>query len=949
MSVDAENDSLTNTTFGYSRGIDIDSQKNIYVADTDYDVIRFYNMSNSTWSTILGSGGTGIDQYKDVTDIKVKNNKIYTVDDLLHRVQIYDTQTSMWTSFGSQGSGSNQLKSPMGLAVNDQGDLYVADSGNDRVQIYNIGTSTWSSIGTSGTGLGQFSWPWGIAVDAENNVYVTDIDNNNLQKYNSNTHSWSVIAVGGTGINQLENPTDVDIGQDGKIYIYDLSSTGYIKIFDPVENTWTGIGTRGDGLGQFIFSDKAAIDSQGNIYTVNAYSRRVQIYNPTTNTWLTSGKQGEDPGELNFPQGMSVDTNGNIYVADTRNQRIQIYNVGSSSWSTMGSSIFGHTAGWGLGYFSDPYGIDTDADGNIYVADSQNHRIQKYNIGTSTWTSFQNDFYQGTEVGDLNYPKDVVIGPNGNIYIADSNNHRIAIYSAGSSTWSSLGTEGYPSTTPGKFGVIWGIDVADNGDIYVADTWNNRIQIYDVSAGTWLAMGGVEGSELGQFDWPEGIDVDSSGNIYVADTDNHRIQKYNVGTSTWSAIGNEGEGLGQFKKPTKVRVDSSGNIYVLEKGNHRIQKLIPLPLYSVKYTAQENGSIQGDTTQSVFHGHDSTSVVAVGNSGYAFLEWSDESTENPRIDVGVTGNINVSAAFTNTKTISNPNTNVLRREIQSGAITTDGDNPTNGQNYIFNINYTFQTGNASVVIPAETTATKTDGGAFNLTSWVTIDQTNETQDSLANSLAALKVGVPNINLTFSQPITITVPVSSSYEGKTLDIYTQQEGSSDWTKETTCLVINSNCTFQTNHATIFGVVNKPQTQTNNSVPVFYYIPDHSCHSSRPQSISDLFQIDASATKAKIFFTPQSDTNDYFVSFSSKNKNAEEHGERVTLLREGVQSHTIYSLKPNTIYYVKVRGQNGCMPGGWSTIMKFKTAPKKSKKIIKYYKYLKLFKLSKWVMQ
>ncbi len=95
----------------------------------------------------------------------------------------------------------------------------------------------------------------------------------------------------------------------------------------------------------------------------------------------------------------------------------------------------------------------------------------------------------------------------------------------------------------------------------------------------------------------------------------------------------------------------------------------------------------------------------------------------------------------------------------------------------------------------------------------------------------------------------------------------------------------------------------------------------CNKQKPGA-PDLFQINTTLTGAKLFFTPLASTDTYFVSFAS-NSSAEEHGEQVTLTREGVQSHQIYFLRPNTTYYVKVRGQNGCAAGDWSNIMEVKT--------------------------
>lgn len=98
----------------------------------------------------------------------------------------------------------------------------------------------------------------------------------------------------------------------------------------------------------------------------------------------------------------------------------------------------------------------------------------------------------------------------------------------------------------------------------------------------------------------------------------------------------------------------------------------------------------------------------------------------------------------------------------------------------------------------------------------------------------------------------------------------------------------------------------------------------CHNQKPVSTPNLFQIDISGTKAKLFFTPIINIDEYYISFS-QNPSAEEHGEAVVLAKEGVQSHTVYYLKPNTKYYFKVRGQNGCMPGDWSNIFTAITLP------------------------
>jgi hypothetical protein len=110
---------------------------------------------------------------------------------------------------------------------------------------------------------------------------------------------------------------------------------------------------------------------------------------------------------------------------------------------------------------------------------------------------------------------------------------------------------------------------------------------------------------------------------------------------------------------------------------------------------------------------------------------------------------------------------------------------------------------------------------------------------------------------------------------------------------------------------------------------------SCGNTSPVAAPSLFQIDVNSTSAKLFFTPIANVNKFFISFSTKSF-AEEFGAEADLAREGVQSYTVYHLKPNTTYYFKVRGQSGCTPGTWSNIVKITTRSNALSKAISFFK-------------
>jgi|GEM_PF-1377490 len=220
-----------------------------------------------------------------------------------------------------------------------------------------------------------------------------------------------------------------------------------------------------------------------------------------------------------------------------------------------------------------------------------------------------------------------------------------------------------------------------------------------------------------------------------------------------------------------------------------------------------------------------------------------------------------------------------------------------------------------------------------------LEDNNNHSNELINSIFDLKAYLNEDERLseFDEPIMVSISYTDAQiagiDLSTLSIY-RYDGSI-WQRLTTTIdKENKKLTAYTNHFSLFAAFgqteqiseNNSSSSNNSSNQTSASSGPSVCTDSKPLFISNLFQINTTKNTTKIFFSPQADTNKYYISFSSKNSNAEEHGEEVTLLKEGVQSHTIYNLKPNTIYYIKVRGQNGCMTGDWSNILKFKTDSK-----------------------
>jgi len=270
------------------------------------------------------------------------------------------------------------------------------------------------------------------------------------------------------------------------------------------------------------------------------------------------GSQGSGNGEFGTPEGIAVDSSGNVYVADTYNNRIQKFDPDG-----------GFIIGWGrreLEYFNRPYDVAVDSSGNAYAVNTNNHRIEKFSSERTYYITAWGS--QGSRDGQFNYPKGIAVDSSGNVYVADTDNHRIQKFDPDGRFITKWGSRG---SGDGEFNSPKGIAVDSSGNVYVVDAYNNRIQKFDPD-GRFITKWGSTGSRDGQFYYPKGIAVDSSGNVYVADSNNHRIQKFDPDGRFITKWGSRGSGDGQFYYPEDVAVDSSGNVYVADTYNNRIQK-----------------------------------------------------------------------------------------------------------------------------------------------------------------------------------------------------------------------------------------------------------------------------------------------------------------------------------------------------------------------------------------
>jgi tripartite motif-containing protein 71 len=402
---------------------------------------------------------------------------------------------------------------------------------------------------------------------------------------------------------------------------------GVFGICTVAANCKAGNGAVSGAGGEMFNAGGVALNSAGDLYVADQGMNRIQEFDSSGNflrAWGAGvdggtgfevctvaadchvGTMGHAKGEMSSPSSVAVDSGGNVYVADFDNNRIQRFSATGLFERTWGKGVNQTTGGnlctlasgntcqagtvGGLGgEMNQPLGIATDSSDNVYLGDSSNNRIEKFDSSGT----FDRAWGQGVNQTT-----------GGNLCTAASGN----TCQAGGTT--ALGGE---MNTPA------GVAVSAAGNVYVADALNSRIQVFDTS-GTWQRAWGVHvnggsgfgictsapscqagttGGLGGQMFFPIAVGTDSGGNVYVADYANNRIQKFGS-TGAWDRawgkdvnggtafgvctvaascqVGSSGGLGGEMNTPAGVAANPAGDLFVGDYANNRIQKFVDPPV-----------------------------------------------------------------------------------------------------------------------------------------------------------------------------------------------------------------------------------------------------------------------------------------------------------------------------------------------------------------------------------
>ena len=323
----------------------------------------------------------------------------------------------------------------------------------------------------------------------------------------------------------------------------------------------------------------------------------IDIADPYEGKELTlEAERSFDQLGVSFPRNVEVAPDGSLYLLDTGNHRVlHLSPEGNllNAWGEYGSQ----ESGGGLpGTFNEPWGIGISPEGEVYVADTWNHRIQKFTAEGEFLISWGR--FGQRETPDAFWgPRDVAVDENGHVYVADTGNKRIVVFDTEGQFIAEFGDVGYAD---GEFDEPSGLALDGDGNLYVADTWNQRVQVFspDINglAQIFLTKWDVEGWYGQSLDNKPYLTINQDGMVYASDPELSRIIVYSSTGEVAAVWGMEGQDQSSLFFPTGLAADQEGGIWVSDTKNNRLQYFLT-PTFEEENSQADPGDLKEESKE----------------------------------------------------------------------------------------------------------------------------------------------------------------------------------------------------------------------------------------------------------------------------------------------------------------------------------------------------------------
>ena len=304
-------------------GITTDTNGNICIIDSSNGRILKYSKDGKLLIAWENNKLRSEELFNNPEGITISNNQIYlTTGSNEDRVLRFSMDGSFIQSWGGYGSDPGKFRYPFGVAADNMGNIYVADSNNNRIQKFSANGNFLKTWGTFGGDFGQFDSPTGITLDKNMNVYVADAGNHRIQKFTSDgsfLKSWG--SLGGE-VNQFDYPWNINFDGINRLFISDTGNYR-IQVYDTEGNYIKSLDN------QLIFSPFGiGFDKLGNILVVESQENRVRVYDSLDDLSYFWGSLGNELGQFDYPRSIDINDQGNAFITDIHNHRIQVFSPG---------------------------------------------------------------------------------------------------------------------------------------------------------------------------------------------------------------------------------------------------------------------------------------------------------------------------------------------------------------------------------------------------------------------------------------------------------------------------------------------------------------------------------------------------------------------------------------------------------------------------------------------
>ncbi|CAF1152441.1 unnamed protein product [Adineta steineri] len=414
------------------RGIFVDVNLDLYVADSLNDRVQLFQSGESNGITVAGSGSQKptIILICPIAIILDAEKYSFIVDNNNHRI-VGSGLNGFRCLFGCYGEGSqsNQLNYPAGLSFDRSGNIFVPDTFNHRIQKFLLMKESFVSNlsfnqpkfclkpirNSNGIIFADQSIvgsnPIAIFVNINNTIYVANRDENTIL-------IWHEESVNPTKIisDNFTQPSSLFVTSNGDIYIDDGEENGRVQKWIAETNIFvTVMNVNSSCYGLFI-------DINDTLYC-SMYDHHQVVKRSLNDAVMTSnrvaagtGIKGSDSNQLHGPRGIFVDANLGLYVTDCYNNRVQLFQPGESN----GITIAGSTPKIRLDC---PSGIILDAEKHLFIVDQNNHRIVGSDL--NGLQCLFGCYGVGSQCNQLYYPSGLSFDRSGNMFVTDTSNHRV--------------------------------------------------------------------------------------------------------------------------------------------------------------------------------------------------------------------------------------------------------------------------------------------------------------------------------------------------------------------------------------------------------------------------------------------------------------------------------------------------------------------------------------------